>query len=66
MQTFGFYDESGGFTYKVVLPGKNGIREGFAALYPKNFVVASWSPRLNEKGNSELGIGNEYFRAIDY
>lgn len=56
MQTCGFYDESGEFTYRVGLPGKSGIGGGIVALYPKNFVVASWSPRLNEKGNSELGM----------
>lgn len=56
MQTCGFYDESGEFTYKVGLPGKSGIGGGIVALYPKNFVIASWSPRLNQKGNSELGM----------
>ena len=56
MQTCGFYDESGEFTYRVGLPGKSGIGGGIVALYPKNFVIASWSPRLNEKGNSELGM----------
>lgn len=56
MQVCGFYDESGEFTYKVGLPGKSGIGGGIVALFPKNYVVATWSPRLNEKGNSELGI----------
>ncbi|KIA87719.1 glutaminase [Flavobacterium sp. AED] len=56
MQTCGFYDESGEYTYKVGLPGKSGIGGGIAALYPKNFVVSTWSPRLNEKGNSDLGM----------
>lgn len=56
MQTCGFYDESGEFTYRVGLPGKSGIGGGIVALHPQNFVVATWSPRLNEKGNSELGM----------
>jgi glutaminase len=56
MQTCGFYDESGEFTYKVGLPGKSGIGGGIVALFPKNFVVATWSPKLNKKGNSELGM----------
>jgi glutaminase len=56
MQTCGFYDESGEFTYKVGLPGKSGIGGGIVALYPKEFVVATWSPKLNKKGNSELGM----------
>jgi glutaminase len=55
MQTCGFYDESGEFTYKVGLPGKSG-GGGIVALFPKIFVVATWSPKLNKKGNSELGM----------
>lgn len=56
MQTCGFYDESGEFTYKVGLPGKSGIGGGIVALYPIVFVVATWSPKLNRKGNSDLGM----------
>jgi glutaminase len=40
----------------VGLPGKSGIGGGIAALYPNHFSVATWSPRLNEKGNSEFGM----------
>ena len=56
MQVCGFYDESGEFTYKVGLPGKSGIGGGIVALLPKNYVVATWSPLLNDKGNSALGM----------
>ncbi|WP_306354191.1 glutaminase [Flavobacterium sp. '19STA2R22 D10 B1'] len=56
MQTCGFYDESGDFTYKVGLPGKSGIGGGIVAMYPNHFCVATWSPKLNTKGNSVIGI----------
>lgn len=56
MQSCGFYDESGEFTYKVGLPGKSGIGGGIVALLPNKFVVATWSPRLNKKGNSSFGM----------
>lgn len=56
MQTCGFYDESGEFAYKVGLPGKSGIGGGIIAIHPKKYSVAIWGPKLNEKGNSVLGM----------
>lgn len=56
MQTCGFYDEAGEFSYLVGLPGKSGVGGGIAAVYPKQYAVAVWSPRLNQKGNSVMGI----------
>ena len=56
MQTCGFYDEAGEFAYLVGLPGKSGVGGGIVAIYPLQYSVAVWSPRLNPKGNSVMGI----------
>lgn len=56
MQTCGFYDEAGEFSYLVGLPGKSGVGGGIAAVYPLRYAVAVWSPRLNQKGNSVMGM----------
>lgn len=56
MQTCGFYDEAGDFSYLVGLPGKSGVGGGIAAICPLRYAVAVWSPRLNAKGNSVMGM----------
>ena len=56
MLTCGFYDESGEFAFEVGLPGKSGVGGGIVALLPNKFCVATWSPGLNKKGNSKLGM----------
>ncbi|WP_282017916.1 glutaminase [Salegentibacter mishustinae] len=56
MQTCGFYDEAGEFSFEVGLPGKSGVGGGIVAIHPDQYSVAVWSPILNEKGNSELGM----------
>ncbi len=56
MQTCGFYDEAGEFSYLVGLPGKSGVGGGIVAIYPMRYAVAVWSPRLNPKGNSVMGM----------
>lgn len=56
MQTCGFYDEAGEFSYLVGLPGKSGVGGGIVAVHPMHYSVAVWSPRLNSKGNSVMGM----------
>lgn len=56
MQTCGFYDEAGEFSFLVGLPGKSGVGGGIVAVYPSRYSIAVWSPRLNKHGNSIMGI----------
>ncbi len=56
MQTCGFYDEAGEFSFRVGLPGKSGVGGGIVAVHPGKYAVATWSPLLNNKGNSVAGM----------
>lgn len=62
MQMCGFYDEAGEFAFRTGLPGKSGVGGGIVAIHPNKFSIAVWSPKLNLKGNSFLGMKVlEYF-----
>jgi glutaminase len=56
MLTCGFYDEAGEFAFEVGLPGKSGVGGGIVALLPNHFIISTWSPGLNPKGNSKIGM----------
>lgn len=61
MATAGFYDESGEWMYRAGLPAKTGVGGGIVAVVPGKFAIATFSPPLNEAGNSVRGL-----RAIGY
>ena len=61
MATAGFYDESGEWMYSAGLPAKTGVGGGIVAVVPGRFAIATFSPPLNEAGNSVRGL-----RAIRY
>jgi glutaminase len=56
MLTCGFYDEAGQFAYRVGLPGKSGVGGGIVAVIPGELSIAVWSPPLNQRGNSVIGM----------
>lgn len=56
MLTCGFYDQAGEFAFRVGLPGKSGVGGGIVAVIPGKLSLCVWSPELNAKGNSVVGM----------
>ncbi len=52
----GFYDQAGDFAFDVGLPGKSGVGGGIIAVLPNQYIITTWAPGLNKKGNSLLGL----------
>jgi glutaminase len=55
MATAGLYENSGDWLYDVGLPGKSGIGGGIITVAPGKGGLGTFSPRLDEAGNSVRG-----------
>ncbi len=55
LATAGLYERSGDWLYDVGLPGKSGVSGGMVTVSPGKGGVGSYSPPLDEAGNSVRG-----------
>ena len=56
MATCGMYEESGRYLATVGFPSKSGVGGGIMGIIPGKYGVCTYSPRLDETGNSYTGL----------
>lgn len=56
MTTCGMYNGSGKFTKDLGIPSKSGVAGGLLSVVPGIGAIATWSPKLNDEGNTVKGI----------
>jgi glutaminase len=58
MFTCGMYDYAGGWAYNVGVPAKSGVGGGIVGVVNRQLGLASYSPRVDPKGNSVRGMAS--------
>ncbi|HEV2625250.1 MAG TPA: glutaminase A [Xanthobacteraceae bacterium] len=56
MTTSGMYDYAGEWVYRVGMPAKSGVGGGIVAALPAQIGLGTFSPLLDEHGNSVRGL----------
>ncbi|QEW03165.1 glutaminase [Microbacterium lushaniae] len=56
MATCGMYDAAGDWATQVGIPAKSGVSGGLIGALPGQLGIATFSPRLDEHGNSARGV----------
>jgi glutaminase len=56
MTSSGMYDYAGEWTYRVGIPAKSGVGGGIVAALPSQIGLGTYSPLLDEHGNSGRGL----------
>lgn len=55
MATTGLYETTGAWLFEVGVPAKSGVGGGIVAIVPGRFALGTFSPPLDEAGNSVRG-----------